>query len=235
MNDEKLTFYYYKDGLSRYERQQITNLLATDDDVAERYREISRELDQLAAHTDITPPADMVERWHDSLKRAVRADMVEKRKPAVHSWSFLLGVAVTVALTIGIGIGLLISNDETSSTIETRVVTASAPNALVRSLQVHLRESEQSLSTTPLSASADRTALIMNIIEQNRLYEKLAEQNESQSLARVLRAFELVLVQLADDDITPQEAAELQAKLLFELNVVLTKLAREPSDESLSI
>ena len=75
----------------------------------------------------------------------------------------------------------------------------------------------------------------MNIIAQNRLYEKVAEQNDSQSLARVLRAFELVLVQLAADDITPQEAKDLQAKLLFELNVVLTKLARDPSDEPLSI
>jgi hypothetical protein len=177
----------------------------------------------------------MVERWHDSLNRAVRAESIESRKPAVHSWSFFLGIAVTAALAIGVGIGVLISNDDMTLPVDAGVVTASAPNAFVRGLQVHLRESEQSLVTTPFSSTTDRTTMIMNIVEQNRLYEKVAEQNDSQNLARVLRAFELVLVQLASDDITPREAEALQAKLLFELNVVLTKLAREPSDEPLSI
>ena len=210
-------------------------MLATDAEIAQRYQSISRRLDQFAEPGIVTPPSDMVERWHDSLDRTIRAEALEARKPGVHSWSFLLGVAVTAALALGVGIGVLITSDDTTIPVNTGLVTASTSNAFVRSLKVHLRESEQSLSTTPLIATADRTALIMNIIKQNRLYEKVAEQNESQSLARVLRAFELVLVQLADNDITPQEAGELQAKLLFELNVVLTKLAREPSDESLSI
>ena len=105
----------------------------------------------------------------------------------------------------------------------------------VRGLQVHLRESEQGLSATPFSATADRTLLITDIIEQNRRYEKVAQQNDSHGLARVLRAFDLVLVQLAAEDITPEEAEALQAKLLFELNVVLTKLSRDTSDEALSI
>ena len=38
MNDETLTFYYYKDGLSRAEREQVASLLATDQAVARRYR-----------------------------------------------------------------------------------------------------------------------------------------------------------------------------------------------------
>jgi len=169
------------------------------------------------------------------LNRAVRAENIESRKPAVHSWSFLLGVAVTAALAIGIGIGVLISNDDTTMPVSDSVVMADTSGAFVRGLQVHLRESEQGLSTTPFNAGSDRTTMIMNIIDQNRRYEKVAEQNDSQNLARVLRAFELVLVQLAADDIAPQEAEALQAKLLFELNVVLTKLAREPSDEPLTI
>ncbi len=235
MNDEKLTFYYYNDGLSRDERQRIANLLATDTGIAKRYQEISQDLDQLAEPEIIAPPSDMIERWHDSLNRAVRAEATETRKPTVHSWSFFLGAAITAAVAIGIGIGVLISNDDKTLPVETGVTTASAANAFMRGLQVHLRESGQSLSTTPFSASTDRTTLIMGIIGQNRLYEKVAEQNQSQSLARVLRAFELVLLQLAANDITPQEAEALQAKLLFELNVVLTKLAHDPSDEPLSI
>lgn len=237
MNDERLTFYYYNDGLTRAERQQIANLLATDVEAAKRYQAISRRLEQLAETSITAAPPDMVERWHDSLDRAVRAESIETKAPVLHRWSFFWGVAVTAALAVGIGIGALISGDNKIAPTNTAALTGSAStqNSFVRGLKVHLRESEQGLSATPLSATADRTALIMNIIEQNRLYERVAERNDSHNLARVLRAFELVLVQLTAEDITPQEADALQTKLLFELNVVLTKLARDPSDEPLTI
>lgn len=237
MNDDTLTLYYYNDGLTREERQQIANLLATDQNIAKRYQALCQQLDRLSEPAITAPPSDMVERWHDSLNRAVRAEAVVAKKPVLHTWSFIWGAAITAALAIGIGIGVFISGDSPSLPATSDHLVASNPNsnAFVRGLQVHLRESEQGLSATPLSATADRTLLIMNIIEQNRRYEKVAEQNDSQSLARVLRAFDLVLVQLAAEDITPEEAEELQAKLLFELNVMLTKLSRDTSDESLSI
>ena len=57
--------------------------------------------------------------------------------------------------------------------------------------------------------AADRNVLIRNIIEQNRLFELAAEQNDSANLARVLRAFELVLMQLAAEDISPEDAEAL--------------------------
>jgi len=237
MNDETLTFYYYKDGLTRAEREQVASLLATDEAVARRYQALSQQLDRLGAAVTASPPADMVERWHENLNRAVRSEAATSRKPVLHSGSFFWGAAITAALAIGIGIGVFISVDDSSQTIAPSFVAASNPNsgAFVRGLQVHLRESERGLTTISMSDSANRTLLIANIVEQNRLYEKIAQQNGSQSLARVLRAFDLVLIKLAADDITPQEAKNLQAKLLFELNVVLTKLARDPSDESLSI
>jgi len=46
---------------------------------------------------------------------------------------------------------------------------------------------------------------------------------------------ELVLVQLAAEDISTEDAEALRAKLLFELNVMLTKLSRDSSDEPQSI
>ena len=74
--------------------------------------------------------------------------------------------------------------------------------------------------------------LALQIIEQNRLFERAADQNNSQSLARVFRAFEPVLLQLAAEDISPEDAAALQAQLIFELNVMLTKLSRDVSNET---
>jgi len=237
MNDETLTLYYYNDGLTPREREKIASSLATDQDVARRYQAICRQLDRLSSPAITAPPSDMVERWHDSLHRAARAEYSVAKKPVVHTWSFIWGAAVTAALAIGIGIGIFISGDNPSQAIMSDSMVASNPNsnAFVRGLQVHLRESEQGLSATPFSATADRTLLITDIIEQNRRYEKVAQQNDSHGLARVLRAFDLVLVQLAAEDITPEEAEALQAKLLFELNVVLTKLSRDTSDEALSI
>ena len=72
----------------------------------------------------------------------------------------------------------------------------------------------------------------MQIINQNRLYQRAAEQNEADDLARVLRAFEPVLVRLAAEDLSDTDAEALRAKLAFELNVMLTKLSRDTSNET---
>ena len=242
MNDETLTLYYYNDGLSTREREQVAHALATDSVVSERYQALCRELDGIVDTGAEKPPADMVQRWHDGLDRIIGMEVQATPKPAVHSWSFLLGAAVTAALAVGVGIGIVLSGDDRAVTpvMEELVVDNDVGNrrnssAFIRGLQVHLRESEQGLSALPASTDSDKTFLIMNIIEQNRLFERAAEQNDSDSLARVLRAFELVLVQLAADDVTPEDAEALRAKLLFELNVVLTKLAHDTSDEPQSI
>ncbi len=62
--------------------------------------------------------------------------------------------------------------------------------------------------------------------------ETVAERNDAPELARVLRAFEPILLQLAATDVAPEDAEALRAKLAFELNVMLTKLARVSSNET---
>lgn len=241
MNDDTLTLYYYNDGLTNAERLQVTNALANDPTLAEHYRSLCRELQQIAAPDMPAPPADMVQRWHDSLDRAIALETQANTGPAVHSWSFLLGAAVTAALAIGVGIGFYLAGDEPAAPLvedlaaNNLVTERPASSAFIRGLQVHLRESEQSLAALGADRSSDRSLLIMNIIEQNRLYERAAKQNDAGNLARVLRAFELVLIQLAAEDVSDEDAAALRAKLLFELNVMLTKLANDPSDEPTTI
>lgn len=141
---------------------------------------------------------------------------------------------MTAALAIGIGIGVLLSGDN-GSISPAPVVAGTAPEAAVtpaaftRGLAVHLRDSRQQLQNID---DADRTMLVLQIIEQNRMFENAAENNNAPKLARVLRAFEPILLQLAADDIAPEDAEALRAQLAFELNVMLTKLASRPSDES---
>ena len=64
------------------------------------------------------------------------------------------------------------------------------------------------------------------------LRSRAAEEHNSNDLARVLRAFEPILLRLAADDISEREAEALQAQLAFELNVMLTKLGRNLSEET---
>ncbi len=108
------------------------------------------------------------------------------------------------------------------------------PVVFQRSIQNYLRASEREITDLPMDAEADRLILILRLIEQNRLFEKAATQNNSPDLARVLRAFEPILVRLASDDIAPEDAEALRAQLSFELNVMLTKLTRDTSDGQLS-
>ena len=103
------------------------------------------------------------------------------------------------------------------------------PAAFTRGLTVHLRDSKKQLAD--LEVDTDSAMLVLQLIEQNRLFENAADQNNAPNLARVLRAFEPILLRLAATDIAPEDAEALRAQLSFELNVMLTKLARESSDE----
>ncbi|MDH4071772.1 MAG: hypothetical protein OEV41_01560 [Gammaproteobacteria bacterium] len=240
MNDDKLILYYY-DDLAGAERREVERALAGDPAVAARFRALKGDLDDFSDPRVTPPPPDMVQRWHDTIDRAAGIASPAARRPGFHSWSFLLGAAVTAALAAGIGLGILISGDEPAATrIEIPVAglgtaTPGAQPAFIRGLRLHLKESERSLASLPAETNGDRAVLIMDIIEQNRLFARAARRNDADDLARVLRAFELVLVELAAEDIAPEDAAALRAKLKFELNVMLTKLSRSSSDEPHSI
>jgi hypothetical protein len=145
-------------------------------------------------------------------------------------------------LALGIGIGVYFSsrNDaDRSLTPLPAIVEVSqsegAADAFTRGLQAHFRESRQNIGGLPVEDSEARRLLILHIVQQNRLFARVATDNDTPELARVLRAFEPILMRLAAEDLAPEEAQRLQAQLLFELNVMLTKMNRSPSDRSESI
>jgi hypothetical protein len=203
---------------------------------------MDKQLERIvAAHeADIhAAPPHVVQQWHEAIDEAAALERgrVEAPAPRWHPTSFFWGMAVTAALAIGIGIGFIISADE--GTLPTKQMPLVAgvsqqpnvvPAAFTRGLQVHLRDSRQRLVS--IDDATDETALVLQIIEQNRMFELAADQNNAPKLARVLRAFEPILLQLAATDIAPGDAKALRAQLAFELNVMLTKLANESSDES---
>jgi hypothetical protein len=240
MNDDTLLLYYYDDGLSPEERRDVEAAIAADMSVKARYEQLRLELDNLDTGSDVAAPTHMVERWHDSIDRAARREFAQMRMvPGSFSpMSFFWGAALTAALAIGIGIGVLMSgspvetpNGSTVALVEPAMTTQES-GAFTRGLQVHLRDTQQNIAELPVQSAEDSALLVLQIIQQNRLFERAAEKNNSDSLARVLRAFEPILLRLAADDIAPEDANALRRQLAFELNVMLTKIERDTSKET---
>jgi len=180
------------------------------------------------------PPA-VVQRWHDALDDAAAREQIAARpaRSDFHPRSFVMGLAIAATLALGIAIGVFIGDDGTDTPVSVMTASTSAgdmPDALSRGLQVHFRDSREQIMSLP--DSEDRTMLVLRIIEQNRMFENVANSSDAPKLARVLRAFEPILLQLAADDIAPADAEALQAQLAFELNVMLTKLNVGSSDDS---
>ena len=240
ITDDQLTLYFYNDGLSRAERQTVSNAIAADPDVAARYRALSDDLSALADEPAAPIPRDMQARLFDTIDRAARLE-AGARRPArgTHLPSFFWGAAVTAALAIGVGIGTWFAASDDSAAglpgpnlAQMNTEDDSRDPLFARSVRVHFTDSRRDLGDLDLSSDADRILLVADLIAQNRLYEKAAEQHDSPELARVLRAFEPVLVRLAAEDLEAGEAEALLAQLNFELDVMLTKLARSPSEEA---
>lgn len=193
--------------------------------------------DLIAAHRgDVhKAPSHLVQQWHDSIDEAAALERGRGSEPqqSWHPGSFFWGMAVSAAFALGLAISFLLSDDAPSSVPYVAVNETQPdviPAAFTRGLQVHLRDSRQQL--TNMDGANDTTLLVLSIIEQNRLFESVANKNNAPKLARVLRAFEPILLQLAATDIAPEDAEALRAQLSFELNVMLTKLAREASNET---
>ncbi len=181
-------------------------------------------------------PAHLKQQWHNTIDEAaaIERGRIEKPRERWHPTSFFWGMAVSAAVAFGITIGVFVSDDTSDIPPPYVVENATQPDvvpvAFTRGLQHHFRNSKQQL--TDLDNTEDSAMLILRLIEQNRIFETAADQNNAPQLARVLRAFEPILLKLAATDIAPEDAEALRAQLSFELNVMLTKLAKEPSDET---
>lgn len=194
--------------------------------------------DLVAAHREDAhqPPSHRVRQWHDSIDAAAALERGRAKEPQ-DGWrpgSLFWGMAVSAALAIGVGIGFFASDDGIENDVSTLVANPPQagviPAAFTRGLQHHFRSSQRRLEN--IDNNDDATLLVLRLIEQNRLFETAADKNNAPQLARVLRAFEPILLRLAATDIAPEDAEALRAQLSFELNVMLTKLASDSSDET---
>lgn len=196
-----------------------------------------REFAGLDLDKEVVAPGHMRQRWHDSIDVAAQHELAEQRGPRApfNLMSFFWGAAITTALAVGIGIGVFVTEDAAIIDPDSYIVedgSNTESHAFNRVLQAHLRDTQQNLASLAVDTSDDRTSLVLQIIQQNRLFETAAERNNADKLARVLRAFEPILLQLAASDIAPADADALRAQLAFELRIMLTKLESNTSKET---
>lgn len=234
MNDDTLLLFYYAE-LPDGEAETVRQALADDAALAARYRQLCEELSAIA--DEATPPlsTDRLARFRATIDRA--ADLEARRSaargPRVHFLSFLLGTAVTAVIAIGVGLAMRQDVPVTPTAVPVATTSEPVPSAgspFARSMQVYFRESQLGLQGLPDTGNGERTQVINDLIAQNRLFARLAVENDAPQLARVLRAFEPILARLAREDISAEESAALREKLEFELNVMLTKVTREASE-----
>lgn len=241
MHDDTLILYYYGDGLSDDERAAVEAALENDPSLRERYDALRQSLERFNEPPTAQAPRHLVARWHRSIERAAAGELTEKAPArAWHFPSFAWG-ALAAALVAAVGIGFYFGDGGTPApTIAGRTDQAAiddpsplqgpAPASFSRGLQVHLRDSRQDILRLAANGDTDRAMLITDIMRQNRLFEQVAREHDAEDIARVLRAFEPVLLRLANEDISAEDAAALRAKLVFELNVVLTKMDQRESE-----
>lgn len=253
MNEETLILYYYGDGLSEAERAAVTAVLDSDPVVRERYRALSQTLDGLREPPPEQAPADAVGRWHRAIAGSAareraqsgargRAQSAASRR-VWHIPSFAWGGAVAAAVMTAVGIGFYLAERPPTSPpmanrpeIEGRPAARTVvPASFTRGLEFHLRLARQEIAGLTANDDADRAKLVMDIVRQNRLFERTAHEHDAEDVARVLRAFEPVLLRLAGGANGTGDIAELRSKLEFELDVMLTKMQRRESNQAESI
>jgi hypothetical protein len=197
------------------------------------------KLDELvAAHkADIhEAPTHLKQQWHNVIDEAAALERGRAPTPRErwHPGSFFWGMAASAAIAVSVGVGVFVSDDTGNAPVpyivENSTQANAVPVAFTRGLQHHFRNSQQQLAN--LDGDEDSATLVLRLVEQNRLFETAADQNNAPQLARVLRAFEPILLRLAATDIAPEDAEALRKQLSFELNVMLTKMAKESSDET---
>lgn len=240
MNDDTLLLYYFDDGLSAGERREIETALREDAALAARYDALCRELDVVGDAEVAAVPEHFLARWHDTVERAARRERPVRRRRFVFLLpSLLAAAAVAGAFAMGLGIGFRHGADTPSVAPAVAATGTDDSNAVpavfVRGMQAYLLDARQELTAMPTDTAGGRSQLIAQILAQNRMFELAAERNDAQNLARVLRAFEPILVRLAADDIAPEDAEALRRQLSFELNVMLTKLSSGTSKDATTI
>ena len=253
IRDEDLILYFYRDGLSSERLAEIEGKLATDAELAARYRALCSDLDRAgAAFSDDEPHPGFDDRvWtgfeqrlmsagepvtdHSSRSsrssRSLHSSRSSRRPPHRRGRSWIrAGALVASALGVGLLIGRLsVPTEPTPQFLEADAGTRVLAAALVR----HLESTEQTLlvaTRNPHDPDLIRE-LADSLLDSHRLYASAADRAGRPDLAAFLRELEPILLRLANADTLggPDAIREsiVQDDLPFKIRVVAATTRRD--------
>jgi len=226
INDEDLLLYHYRE-LDAADRARIGAALSAQPELAQRLQALIARLDVAASIPEVEVPAQALQRWRVALDRAATETRVTQ---APRRFSFpLMWQAAAAAVTV---FALIFSVQ--------RVMQPSVPTETARSvesyayehgLKVHLASTERRLASLEEASPEERARLVDTIIGQNQMYALAAERAGEPQLARVLRAFNPILEDLANGrgDTTAADVSQLS----FELRVMQARLGAGASSNNI--
>ncbi len=233
-DQETLVLYYYNDGLSPDERRRVADRLNHDSVMRREYEQLCSSLDDIGSLDALHDGAGRRERLLGTIDQLAR-DNDRPIHPAANSGGWLLGLALAATLVVGIAIGLRLDRSAEDPGTSVAATTSSDSEPLARRVTNHLRSSQQSLLDITSRSDPERLLLVRDIVTRNRSFAEKARAQGDDQLARLLRAFEPLLLELAAGGASADDEALLRTQLLFELNVVLTKYGHETSNEAEAI
>ena len=234
INDEQLLLYYYSDGLTDDERQQIRTAIDQDEMLAARYRALAKELDGLRLPTMESPTDEHKAQWHSLIEDAASEsseEQVPRRSPRPWVWSAALAASLLLGISLGSKLGEPPATEPIAATPDTAAETADS-GVFERGLESHMLTAESQLVAFSSLPQSEQSELIKTLVSQNRLFAKAAEETGAADLARLLRAFEPILLRLNETEKGPTDAEALRSQLGFEIRSLLTQLKRPSSNKA---
>ena len=229
ITDDDLLLYYYRE-LDAAERARIATAVSDDPQLARRLHALVARLDAAAASEEIPVPEATQQRWQEALDRAAtekRAAPAGRRVSTPWRWQLAAAAVAVVALVVTFQVMQSKPASQTAGNTlppESHVNASGAEaSAYEQGLKVHLASTEQQLAGLDAATPEERARLLETIISQNRMYALAAERAGEPQLARVLRAFNPILEDLADGraDTTAADISQLS----FELRVMQARLS----------
>jgi len=230
ITDDELLLYYYRDGLDATERARIGAALSEQPELARRLHALVARLDAAAAQPEVPVPEHTMQRWRNALEQATESRAAPVRRPLFTHLRWQAAAAAVLVVALAVTLQVMRPEPEptkitfTDAPPPNQEVTGGAEaSAYENGLKVHLASTERQLAGLGDASPEDRARLIETIIGQNRMYALAAERAREPQLARVLRAFNPILEDLADGRSDASEADI--AQLSFELRVMQARLS----------